>query len=536
MTKRLSCILSLLFVSTAAFGYGIKETKVAEPFTFAWSPVSTPLNFWSQTINGTTAQAQCTAANDTGTTGAFVFDARRTTGAVITSRPTFQWTNFGASQGEVSAAGAWVVGPTTGSTQVSHKVEGYSNLLTLGNGTLNLNNRQGSAPSIVFGISGSKTGSIYSSAGYPFAVNDATTNDLGYVSSAGAWTLGPVGFTGTHSINGSLSLGPVVPSFNSSSYGYVGNKYNSVAQKIIDTTGNNFFLSSGTYFDGSANRRSVANQTGSIITLRSDSSTAGNAFVFSTDPSISHAADSTNSFTTIGTASILGYWALGNSASGSGGVVYAPGGGGGYFDVAATSALNTTSSEMGIRVTVSGLGVAASLQAIENSTITTPVGVLATRATDGTSYYLWNVAGKWTTGGTFGNIGTATGTVVGDQTSDSRIKENIVDLPYGLAEVLQLRPTRYNRISAPGKIEIGLLADEVQQVIPEVVYNTGETVNGHQNILAMTYQNLVPVLINATQDLKAEKDAELAEIRATVEDLKEEIRLLKLKHVTEATP
>ena len=49
------------------------------------------------------------------------------------------------------------------------------------------------------------------------------------------------------------------------------------------------------------------------------------------------------------------------------------------------------------------------------------------------------------------------------------LKTDIEDCPYGLAEIKQLKPRIYKRIDADNVVEIGLIADEVQPILPEIV-------------------------------------------------------------------
>jgi hypothetical protein len=81
-------------------------------------------------------------------------------------------------------------------------------------------------------------------------------------------------------------------------------------------------------------------------------------------------------------------------------------------------------------------------------------------------------------------------------TSDSRLKENIVNSTYGLDAVKQLQAKKYNLI---GKEEnsIGLIAQEVEPVIPEVVRQSS---NGYYGV---NYGALVPVLVEAIKELEA---------------------------------
>jgi Chaperone of endosialidase len=79
-------------------------------------------------------------------------------------------------------------------------------------------------------------------------------------------------------------------------------------------------------------------------------------------------------------------------------------------------------------------------------------------------------------------------------TSSERFKKNIINTHYGLAEILQLQGKEYNyTFDKDGRNEIGLIAEEVEKIIPEAVYrNTPE-----HNITGIDYGKLVPVLIEA---------------------------------------
>jgi len=88
------------------------------------------------------------------------------------------------------------------------------------------------------------------------------------------------------------------------------------------------------------------------------------------------------------------------------------------------------------------------------------------------------------------------------QTSDARMKTSINELPYGLKEVMQMRPVAYKWKDRPASAKIGLIAQEVRTLVPEVV--TGEE---STETLGMNYAELVPVLINAIKELKQEVDA-----------------------------
>ncbi len=85
--------------------------------------------------------------------------------------------------------------------------------------------------------------------------------------------------------------------------------------------------------------------------------------------------------------------------------------------------------------------------------------------------------------------------------SDARAKTNVKPLQNGLGTVNKLRPVSYNFINDnKHSPELGLIAQEVEKIMPEVVLTDSE---GKKLI---NYIGLIPVLIKAVQDLQAEVD------------------------------
>jgi len=82
--------------------------------------------------------------------------------------------------------------------------------------------------------------------------------------------------------------------------------------------------------------------------------------------------------------------------------------------------------------------------------------------------------------------------------SDRRQKENIKDIEYGLSEVLKLRPVTHTWLNGSSKTSVGLIAQEVEEVISEVVNTTAD---GDTDIKALDYNGLIPVLIKSIQEL-----------------------------------
>ncbi len=86
-------------------------------------------------------------------------------------------------------------------------------------------------------------------------------------------------------------------------------------------------------------------------------------------------------------------------------------------------------------------------------------------------------------------------TIGGDMfiTSDTRLKANIVSLGATLAKLKLIDGKTYT-MKKNGKQKIGLLAQDIRKVFPELVSE------GDHEMLAVNYQGLVPVIINALKE------------------------------------
>jgi hypothetical protein len=82
------------------------------------------------------------------------------------------------------------------------------------------------------------------------------------------------------------------------------------------------------------------------------------------------------------------------------------------------------------------------------------------------------------------------------QNSDINLKTNIKTIPNALDKVLQLRGVEYDKYDTNSH-QIGLIAQEVERIIPEIVLTT----NGTKSV---AYGNLVGLLIEAIKELNSE--------------------------------
>ena len=83
-------------------------------------------------------------------------------------------------------------------------------------------------------------------------------------------------------------------------------------------------------------------------------------------------------------------------------------------------------------------------------------------------------------------------------TSSARYKNNIRDSAYGLLDVIQLRSAMFEYKNT-GRTDIGLIAEEVFDVIPELVI-----LDGQNRPDAVSYDRFVSVLVKSIQELHAE--------------------------------
>ena len=110
-----------------------------------------------------------------------------------------------------------------------------------------------------------------------------------------------------------------------------------------------------------------------------------------------------------------------------------------------------------------------------------------------------------TTASVTGSI-TATGTVTAN--SDIKLKTNIETISDALNKALSLRGVTYDRIDS-GEHQIGVIAQEVEKIIPEVVIDN----NGTKSV---AYGNIVAVLIEAIK----EQQVQINELRSEIDILK----------------
>jgi hypothetical protein len=100
--------------------------------------------------------------------------------------------------------------------------------------------------------------------------------------------------------------------------------------------------------------------------------------------------------------------------------------------------------------------------------------------------------------------------------SDSRIKDVHGSYEHGLAELLQVKPVRYAYKASPDTEYIGIVAQDIEDFLPETVTQVEGEIDGQQVTDLRQFDGgpLVYALINAVKELSAKLDAANARIEA----------------------
>ena len=116
--------------------------------------------------------------------------------------------------------------------------------------------------------------------------------------------------------------------------------------------------------------------------------------------------------------------------------------------------------------------------------------------------------GNATFGGTLHAVGniSSNGTITANIPSDIAVKEDIKTLPWGLDDLIKLKPITFRYTGAggtptDGKERIGLIAQEVEAVFPSLVKSSKTNDPSAEYILSYDPQPLLYIMINAVREL-----------------------------------
>jgi hypothetical protein len=128
--------------------------------------------------------------------------------------------------------------------------------------------------------------------------------------------------------------------------------------------------------------------------------------------------------------------------------------------------------------------------------------------------------------------------------SDRKFKQNIVPVKHELEQVLKLKPSvytfkteEYKGMHLPEGKQLGLIADEVKEVFPELVSKAvhpaeydeedrTKIISPEVKYEGVNYQGLIPVLVASVQQLN-EKDKEIDALKTEMAELRQIVLELK---------
>lgn len=111
-------------------------------------------------------------------------------------------------------------------------------------------------------------------------------------------------------------------------------------------------------------------------------------------------------------------------------------------------------------------------------------------------------------------------TAYSNQVSDKRLKDDIVIIDSALDKIKAMRGVYFtwNSTSRKDKRDIGLIAQEVEEVIPEIVYEKNPFfIEGDEPVKTIDYDKVVAVLIEGIK----EQQKQIEELTLIVESIKE---------------
>ncbi len=130
-------------------------------------------------------------------------------------------------------------------------------------------------------------------------------------------------------------------------------------------------------------------------------------------------------------------------------------------------------------------------------------------------YYQGDIRGEFVSG---------TGAYV--QISDRRLKQKIQPLDGVLEKVARLRPTSYSfRSGADDKPNLGFIAQEVQQLFPELV-NQSKIGDTQEEILMLDYSGFSVIAIAAIQEMLNQEKTENAKLKAENREMQNQLSSL----------
>ncbi|HBK83764.1 MAG TPA: hypothetical protein DDZ41_09245, partial [Flavobacterium sp.] len=226
---------------------------------------------------------------------------------------------------------------------------------------------------------------------------------------------------------------------------------------------------------------------------------------------------------------------VGVGTAGPSAKLHVVGAGGGSVDFKTTGRIMIQSDNAGIVFSKAATGLSYSFAGVDSSIPDHAFGISTPLA----GMYVFNVLQN-------GNIGIGTnapaytlhvnGSVAGTAAyvnlSDKRLKTNVQPITDALNKVMQLKGISFDwnqkadkTLELDNKNHLGFLAQEVEKVLPQVV----STAQDAMQTKSVAYSDIVPVLVEALKELKAENDMlklQLQDQSNSMNSIKEKLEVL----------
>ena len=413
-----------------------------------------------------------------------------------------------SSVSNINASGTTFVQDLTFDTH-GHVTAASTGSFTLGNGTLTMNTSGG-------GLSGSQTFTANQTGNNTFTValnsSTAASNSTIVQRTSGGYIYANYFNTSPNDVSSGITKVCVETGDDGFiRHGTAGGirSFINVADGATNTTNPNnatISIAAGTSLSGGGSFTTDQSSNGTITINHADTSTQGSVnnsgrtyiqdILLDTHGHITSITSATETVVNTNTVTQIredsGSYRTGNITLQSGSNVTITEPSTGVFNISSTDTNTDTNT---VTNNIAGTGVSVS-SATGNSTISIGQSV----ATSANVHFEGLMVGQ--TSGSTANTIRCTGDVVAFYSSDERLKDNITPIKNSLEKVGQLKGYEFDWNDKQEVYEghdVGVIAQEVEKVVPEIV-ETRE----HDGYKAVKYEKLVPLLINAINELKAE--------------------------------
>jgi hypothetical protein len=97
--------------------------------------------------------------------------------------------------------------------------------------------------------------------------------------------------------------------------------------------------------------------------------------------------------------------------------------------------------------------------------------------------------------------------------SDSRLKNITGTYTNALNDIAQIQPVKFTwKADEDSKPQVGVIAQSIQNVVPEAVDSTTIEMDGTEEYLTVRYTELIPLMIASIQELNAKVEAQAVRI------------------------